>query len=61
MTQCGPPTLAPCAVYTCATPLTCGVCASQVLSMSATLDDVNKTIAELWADGPDSTTPPGHW
>eukprot|EP00775_Hariotina_reticulata_P010424 gene10424-10582_t len=33
----------------------------QVLTLSASLDDVNKTIAELWADGPDSTFPPGHW
>jgi hypothetical protein len=33
----------------------------QVLALSAGLDDVNKTIAEVWADGPDSTFPPGHW
>jgi hypothetical protein len=35
--------------------------ANQVLHMSARLDDVSKMIAEYWADGPGSTTPPGHW
>jgi hypothetical protein len=39
----------------------CCVLLLQVLSLSATLDDVNKTIAEAWADGPDSTFPPGRW
>ena len=28
---------------------------------SANLDDVDKIIAEYWADGPDSTAPPGHF
>jgi hypothetical protein len=34
---------------------------SQVLHISAHLDDRKKTIAEYWADGPGSVTPPGHW
>jgi hypothetical protein len=34
---------------------------SQVLKLSAELDDRTKTIAEYWADGPGSVTPPGHW
>ena len=25
------------------------------------MDDVDKIIAEYWADGPDTTAPPGHW
>ena len=28
---------------------------------SQNLTDVTKVIAEFWADGPDSTAPPGHW
>ena len=35
--------------------------ANQVLHLSAQLDDVKKVIAEYWADGPGSETPPGHW
>jgi hypothetical protein len=34
---------------------------SEVLKLSAQLDDQKKTIAEYWADGPGSVTPPGHW
>jgi hypothetical protein len=34
---------------------------SEVLKLSAQLDDRTKTIAEYWADGPGSVTPPGHW
>jgi len=35
--------------------------AHEVVTYSAGLDDVNKLKAEYWADGPDSTFPPGHW
>ena len=35
--------------------------AKEVLSYSATLNDSQKVIAEYWADGPTSETPPGHW
>ncbi len=34
---------------------------AQVLAMSAQLTDEQKVIAEFWADGPRSDTPPGHW
>lgn len=33
----------------------------QVLDYSAELTDATKLVAEYWADGPDSTFPPGHW
>ena len=33
----------------------------EVLQISATLTDEQKVIAEFWADGPRSETPPGHW
>lgn len=33
----------------------------EVLEMSANLTDEEKVIAEYWADGPRSETPPGHW
>jgi hypothetical protein len=33
----------------------------EVLRLSAGLDDHRKAIAEYWADGPASVTPPGHW
>ncbi len=33
----------------------------EALGISAGLDDRRKTIAEYWADGPGSATPPGHW
>jgi len=35
--------------------------AEQVLTDSADLTDEHKAIAEYWADGPGSETPPGHW
>lgn len=35
--------------------------ASEVLALSARLTDRQKTIAEYWADGPNSEQPPGHW
>jgi hypothetical protein len=34
---------------------------AEVLMMSANLTDEQKVIAEYWADGPRSETPPGHW
>jgi Domain of unknown function (DUF6851)/VCPO second helical-bundle domain len=34
---------------------------NQILHFSAKLDDRSKMIAEYWADGPASVTPPGHW
>ncbi len=33
----------------------------EILHISATLTDEQKVIAEYWADGPRSETPPGHW
>eukprot|EP00803_Ostreobium_quekettii_P001822 evm.model.scf_234.4 EVM.evm.TU.scf_234.4 scf_234:42361-46613(+) len=35
--------------------------AFEVVEFSANLSDLTKMTAEHWADGPDSTTPPGHW
>jgi hypothetical protein len=35
--------------------------ANHVVELSAQLDDTRKMIAEYWADGPASETPPGHW
>lgn len=35
--------------------------AREILSLSATLTDTQKVIAEYWADGPSSELPPGHW
>lgn len=35
--------------------------AREVIKASADLDDALKLVAELWADGPDSTAPPGTW
>jgi hypothetical protein len=35
--------------------------AAQLLDDSAGLTDEHKAIAEFWADGPGSETPPGHW
>ncbi len=35
--------------------------ADQVLQYSAELDDQTKTIADYWANGPHTETPPGHW
>lgn len=34
---------------------------TQVMNISATLNDHQKVVAEFWADGPSSTLPPGHW
>ena len=33
----------------------------EVITISAQLSDRQKVIAEYWADGPRSSTPPGHW
>ncbi|MGH9465483.1 MAG: vanadium-dependent haloperoxidase, partial [Thermoanaerobaculia bacterium] len=33
----------------------------EVLAISAGLTDEQKVIAEVWADGPQTWTPPGHW
>jgi hypothetical protein len=35
--------------------------AAEVLGLSGNLDDEHKVIAEFWADGPHTWTPPGHW
>jgi hypothetical protein len=35
--------------------------AAQIVRFTARLDDRQKCIAEYWADGPASETPPGHW
>ena len=35
--------------------------AIEVLHLSVRLNDTAKVIAEYWADGPGSATPPGHW
>lgn len=35
--------------------------AQELLQLSAELTDEHKMIAEYWADGPNSETPPGHW
>jgi len=35
--------------------------ATELLADSAGLNDEHKAIAEYWADGPSSETPPGHW
>ena len=34
---------------------------NQLIRFSARLDDRKKMIAEYWADGPSTETPPGHW
>ena len=34
---------------------------TEVVEISAGLNDRTKVIAEFWADGPRSETPPGHW
>jgi hypothetical protein len=33
----------------------------EVVALSASLSDREKMIAEYWADGPSTETPPGHW
>ena len=35
--------------------------AGAIVRLSADLDDWKKVIAEYWADGPATETPPGHW
>jgi hypothetical protein len=35
--------------------------AKQLVDTQANLDDLDKTIAYYWADGPGSELPPGHW
>ncbi|HYG75958.1 MAG TPA: hypothetical protein VEK08_13220 [Planctomycetota bacterium] len=35
--------------------------AKEVLELSAALNDTTKTMAEYWADGAGTDTPPGHW
>ena len=35
--------------------------ADEIVSITAQLTERHKVIAEYWADGPDSVTPPGHW
>jgi hypothetical protein len=35
--------------------------AEEVLQISANLTDEHKAVAEYWADGPGTYTPPGHW
>ena len=35
--------------------------AAELLADNAGLTDEHKAIAEYWADGPDTETPPGHW
>jgi membrane-associated phospholipid phosphatase len=35
--------------------------AEALVRLSAGLDDRQKMIAEYWADGPETETPPGHW
>jgi hypothetical protein len=35
--------------------------ADQIVQLTAQLTERQKVIAEYWADGPDSVTPPGHW
>ena len=35
--------------------------ADYIIRITANLDDRQKSIAEYWADGPASETPPGHW
>ncbi|MGW0879740.1 vanadium-dependent haloperoxidase [Streptomyces sp. NPDC002671] len=42
-------------------PAACRAQARALLDISANLTDRQKAIAEYWADGPNSETPPGHW
>ena len=35
--------------------------AEYVIRLTASLNDTKKAVAEYWADGPSSETPPGHW
>lgn len=34
---------------------------AEIQDLNASLTDVHKVIAEFWADGPHTWTPPGHW
>jgi len=62
-----PPQLGDFGIYTDATgKVTTGDAAyreqvAEVLAISAGLTDRQKAIAEFWADGPRTETPPGHW
>ncbi|MFC4006073.1 vanadium-dependent haloperoxidase [Nonomuraea purpurea] len=38
-----------------------GAQSAEIVSVTAALTDKQKAIAEYWADGPSSETPPGHW
>ncbi len=33
----------------------------EIFQITANLTEEQKCRAEYWADGPESTTPPGHW
>ncbi|HEY6411063.1 MAG TPA: hypothetical protein VIY29_26700, partial [Ktedonobacteraceae bacterium] len=35
--------------------------AATIVQYNANLTDTTKTIADYWANGPHSETPPGHW
>jgi len=35
--------------------------ADEIIQLTAALTERQKVVAEYWADGPDSVTPPGHW
>jgi hypothetical protein len=35
--------------------------AAEIFQLTAQLTERQKVVAEFWADGPDSVTPPGHW
>ncbi len=35
--------------------------AQEIIDLTANLNDVQKVIAEYWADGPATVLPPGHW
>lgn len=35
--------------------------AQELITLSANLNDIQKMIAEYWANGPHTETPPGHW
>jgi hypothetical protein len=35
--------------------------AEEIVRLTAALTERQKVVAEYWADGPDSVTPPGHW
>jgi len=35
--------------------------AQEIIDLSANLSDLQKTLVEYWADGPNTELPPGHW